>query len=337
MSNYFAKYSPDGKWIVFCKAKSFMLLQPDSELYIIPAEGGEPRRLRCNTSRMNSWHSWSPNGKWLVFSSKANGPYTQLFLTHIDDEGNSTPPVLLDRLTVARAGGQYSRVRQPARRRPSARFASSSWTTIRTAAPPSGSISAGDVGGAERMLRRALSINPRNAEAHVDLVMLLTSTKRSDEALPHFHTALELAPDSANAHYNFAVALGDLGQLQEAIAHFGRAVEIDPKKAATHESFGNALIRAGRVPEAIAHYQRAVQLDPNRANAQNNLGTALRNMGNLREAIAHYRRAVEAQPDLATARNNLKATLALAEAAVQKCEEAVKSQPRILRPRLPVG
>ena len=39
MSNYFAKYSPDGNWIVFCKAKSFMLLQPDSELYIIPAAG----------------------------------------------------------------------------------------------------------------------------------------------------------------------------------------------------------------------------------------------------------------------------------------------------------
>jgi len=33
MSNFFAKYSPDGKWIVFCKAKSYMLLQPDSELY----------------------------------------------------------------------------------------------------------------------------------------------------------------------------------------------------------------------------------------------------------------------------------------------------------------
>jgi len=46
MSNYFAKYSPDGKWIIFCKAKSYMLLQPDSELYIIPAEGGKARRLR---------------------------------------------------------------------------------------------------------------------------------------------------------------------------------------------------------------------------------------------------------------------------------------------------
>jgi Tol biopolymer transport system component len=67
MSNFFPKYSPDGKWIVFCKAKSYMLLQPDSELYIIPAAGGVARRLRYNTARMNSWHSWSSNSRWLVF------------------------------------------------------------------------------------------------------------------------------------------------------------------------------------------------------------------------------------------------------------------------------
>ena len=99
MSNYFPKFSPDGKWIVFCKAKSYMLLQPDSELYIIPAKGGAARRLRYNTARMNSWHSWSSNSRWLVFSSKVNGPYTQLFLTHIDENGNDTPPVLLERFT----------------------------------------------------------------------------------------------------------------------------------------------------------------------------------------------------------------------------------------------
>lgn len=100
MSNYFARYSPDGRWIVFCRAKSYMLLQPDSELYIIPAEGGPARRLRCNTSRMNSWHSFSPNGKWLVFASKAFSDYTQLFLTHLDGNGCTTPPVLLAHLTA---------------------------------------------------------------------------------------------------------------------------------------------------------------------------------------------------------------------------------------------
>ena len=99
MSNYFPKVSPDGKWIVFCRAGGFMLLRPDSELYIVPAHGGRARRLRCNTPRMNSWHSWSPNSRWLVFASKANSPYTQLFLTHIDPAGRSSPPVVLSRFT----------------------------------------------------------------------------------------------------------------------------------------------------------------------------------------------------------------------------------------------
>lgn len=97
-SNFFARYSPDGKWIVFCQAKNFMLLQPDSKLYIMPAKGGTPRLMNCNMSKMNSWHSWSPNSKWIVFSSKNNGPYTQLYLTHIDEKGNDSPAVLLENL-----------------------------------------------------------------------------------------------------------------------------------------------------------------------------------------------------------------------------------------------
>lgn len=100
-SNYFARYSPDGKWVVFCQSENFMLLQPDSKLYIMPARGGEARLMNCNTSNMNSWHSWSPNGKWLVFSSKERGPYTQLYLTHIDEEGNDSPPVFLENLAFS--------------------------------------------------------------------------------------------------------------------------------------------------------------------------------------------------------------------------------------------
>lgn len=99
-SNYFARYSPDGKWVVFCQAENFMLLQPDSKLYIMPAKGGKPRLMNCNRDEMNSWHSFSPNGKWMVFSSKHFGAYTQLFLTHIDENGNDTPPVWLEQLTV---------------------------------------------------------------------------------------------------------------------------------------------------------------------------------------------------------------------------------------------
>jgi WD40-like Beta Propeller Repeat len=101
MSNNFPKISPDGKWIVFVQCKNGQLMRPDSQLYIIPASGGTPRRLRANTRLMNSWHSWSPNGRWLVFSSKARSPYTQMYLTHIDEQGNSSPAILIDNATAS--------------------------------------------------------------------------------------------------------------------------------------------------------------------------------------------------------------------------------------------
>lgn len=101
MSNTFPKVSPDGRWIVFVKCRNGMLMRPDSQLYIVPAAGGEPRRMRSNTSLMNSWHSFSPNGRWLVFSSKSRSPYTQMYLTHLDAGGNDSPAILVENTTAA--------------------------------------------------------------------------------------------------------------------------------------------------------------------------------------------------------------------------------------------
>jgi hypothetical protein len=97
MSNYFPAVSPDGKWIVFCQAENFMLLQPDSRLFIVPLNGGRAEKLKCNLSLMNSWHAWSPNGKWIVFVSKGLSVYTDMFLSHIDENGNASSPVLLEK------------------------------------------------------------------------------------------------------------------------------------------------------------------------------------------------------------------------------------------------
>jgi Tol biopolymer transport system component len=101
MSNNFPKISPDGKWIVFVQCKNGQLMRPDSQLYIVPFAGGTARRMRANTRLMNSWHSFSPNGRWLVFSSKARSPYTQMYLTHIDENGNDSPAILIDNATAA--------------------------------------------------------------------------------------------------------------------------------------------------------------------------------------------------------------------------------------------
>nr|WP_287412149.1 hypothetical protein [Pseudodesulfovibrio sp.] len=99
MSNFFPRYSPDGKWLVFTQCKTGLVLQPDSRLVIVPAEGGIPRVLKANMNLMNSWHSWSPNSRWLAFSSKGNSPYTEIYLTHIDEDGKSSPALRLFRFS----------------------------------------------------------------------------------------------------------------------------------------------------------------------------------------------------------------------------------------------
>src|SRR5581483_4614445 len=100
MSNSFAKVSPDGRWIVYVQARNGQLMRPDGKLYIVPAAGGTPRLMRCNTPLMNSWHSFSPNGRWMVFSSKARSPYTQMYLTHIDENGEDSPAILIENATA---------------------------------------------------------------------------------------------------------------------------------------------------------------------------------------------------------------------------------------------
>ncbi len=94
-NNYAPRVSPDGKWIVFRKSETGTFVPPDSDLYIIPAEGGEARRLSCSSDTTDSGHTWSPNSRWLAFVSKRDSPYTNLYLTHIDEDGNDSPAILL--------------------------------------------------------------------------------------------------------------------------------------------------------------------------------------------------------------------------------------------------
>ncbi len=98
-SNYFPRYTPDGRWIIFCQSDTGLVSQPGSRLMIVPAQGGAPRAMACNRPEMNSWHSISPNGRWMVFSSKPHGgTHTRVYLTHLDESGRDSPAIYLHRI-----------------------------------------------------------------------------------------------------------------------------------------------------------------------------------------------------------------------------------------------
>jgi hypothetical protein len=118
-SNFFPAVSPNGKWLVYCQAENYMHLMPDSRLYIVPSGGGKAKMLKCNLYSLNSWHAWSPNSKWIVFASKSLNVFTDLFLTHIDEKGNASIPVLVDR---ARTYQRVSNYPEFVNRKPDSKF-----------------------------------------------------------------------------------------------------------------------------------------------------------------------------------------------------------------------
>ena len=296
MSNYFAKYSPDGKWIVFCKSSSFMLLQPDSELYIIPAQGGTARRLRCNTPRMNSWHSWSPNSRWLVFSSKANSPYTQLFLTHIDEEGHSSPAVVLSQFTSSdRAANipEFVNTEPEAIRHIREQFVDDE-SYVRAG---DAFRRAGDVNGAMAEYRKALRLNAENAMAHDSLGALLVLAGKPADGESHLSEALRLDPDSASAHYNLGMLRFRQRRVDDAIRHLAHAVRCKPELADAHCTLGSLLCGRGMVEKGMLHLSEAIRFDPESAIAHQRLGSVLLSQGRLDEAISHLATAARLEPE----------------------------------------
>jgi tetratricopeptide (TPR) repeat protein/Tol biopolymer transport system component len=343
LSNYFPRYSPDGKWIIFCRAKNYMLLQPDSELYIIPAQGGDARRLTANTPRMNSWHSFSPNGKWLVFSGKPDSPYTRLYLTHIDANGDSTPPVVLDHLT---SPDRAANIPEFVNADPSAigRIREGFIDDISFVRAAREFLKANDVDGAERQARKAMERNQKNPDAYdclglamfgrkdyTQAIATLTEAARlaptngmilthlgaaciannqANEGLAHLRQAIKLDPQNAEAFFNLAIALYRLGNKPEAIQHWTQAVTLGPKDIESRLNLARALEETSQPDAAIAQYRQIIEINPNHLQAHSRLGMALCSKGIIEEGAKHLSIALNLEPANQALRFNLAITLA---------------------------
>jgi tetratricopeptide (TPR) repeat protein len=292
MSNSFPKVSPDGRWIVFVEARNGQLMRPDGKLYIVPARGGEARLMRANTPLMNSWHSFSPNGRWLVFSSKSRSPFTQMFLTHIDEQGNDTPAILVENSTAAnRAVNIPEFVNIP----PDTPFTIDPEVTryYRLIDVAAEAMNEGRHQDAVPLLREALQSNPGDAVVHNRYGSALAATGQRREAIAEFRKATTLSPDYPSAHNNLAAALVDDGRLDEAVAEFKKALALRPDFAQAETGLGGVLARLGRLDEAIPHLVAAAEADPDNVGVRTNLGLALSMANRPEEALPHVQKAVE--------------------------------------------
>lgn len=358
MSNNFPKISPDGKWIVFVKCRNGQLMRPDSELYIVPVEGGEARRLSANKLPMNSWHSFSPNGWWLVFSSKRRTPYTQMYLTHIDEQGNDTPAILVENSTAANravnipefvnippdglvkistpAVDMYRRFDEAVALGQKGQYEASivGWKELARDDPDDARVQnnlglalarTGKFEEAIPHYERGLELNPQYHSIHGDLGRALMLAGRPDEAMPELEKALEFTPDSADIHNSLGRALTMRGRLAEATVQFQRAVELDPQLADAEENLGVALLSSGQIDQAEPHFEKALKINPNLADAHCYMGMLLYSSQRIQEALVEWREALRLNPKSAEALSQTaRALSASPEASLRDGAEAVR-------------
>ncbi len=297
MSNYFPKFSPNGKWIVFTQSKNFMLLQPDAKLYIIPSEGGKPRLMNCNNpGTMNSWHSWSPNGKWLIFSSKAKGPYTQLYLTHIDEKGNDSPPIWLENMSIRNRAAnipEFVNTKFDNWDGLTEKFIDNDVYTIERGKEK---LRIKDYPGALKELDKAISLNPKDLTSLNLRGLVKFELGRHQDALEDFNQVVALDPNSFSAYHNRANAKILMEDYEGAIADLDMAIKMNPQSSVEYHSRGEAKFDIGDYKDAIKDFTISLQFSPKNEQALAMRAIAKYNVGDYKGAINDFDKTLEINP-----------------------------------------
>lgn len=92
------RLSPDGQFLAFCAADygNFPIFRQEADLYMLRLSDGQVSRIKANSDRADTYHSWSANSRWMVFSSKRrDGLRARPYFTYVGEDGSCSKPVLL--------------------------------------------------------------------------------------------------------------------------------------------------------------------------------------------------------------------------------------------------
>jgi predicted O-linked N-acetylglucosamine transferase (SPINDLY family) len=184
----------------------------------------------------------------------------------------------------------------------------------------------GNSQSAERLLRRALLVDPQSAAARCDLGVVLAALQRPDEALACYDHLIAFRPDFFDAHFNRGNLLLRLERFAEANASYDNAIAINPQHVNALSSKGEALHHLGRFAESITCYNRVLSVRPADVRALINRGAAFKDLRQAKEAIADFDLALAIAPDNTIARTNRGETLL----AIGRVGEALESFDRAL-------
>src|SRR5207244_3975135 len=114
---------------------------------------------------------------------------------------------------------------------------------------------------AKAAAQKAIEIDDTLADAHAEFGFIIFWYDWDWNAAENqYKRALELNPNDADTHLFYAHLLSNTGQHAEGLAEARRARELEPLNLRTSALEGQFLIHAGRTDEALASLQRVIAL-----------------------------------------------------------------------------
>jgi eukaryotic-like serine/threonine-protein kinase len=165
---------------------------------------------------------------------------------------------------------------------------------------------------ADEAARKAIELDDSLSEAHCARASALAFAWKWNEAESEFRRALELNPNNANAHYFYAgVYLVPEKRLDQALAEYRVALSLDPLSAIVRTNYAATLMMAHRYPEALAEFQKVVERDPTFKPGHYKLSQLYATTGHFAEALTELQKSYPAQGSWsADAQGYLQASLA---------------------------
>jgi tetratricopeptide (TPR) repeat protein len=149
---------------------------------------------------------------------------------------------------------------------------------------------------AEQYLRRAVSLDPYNAEYVTSLANAVLKQDRIDESIKLYEQAIGIDKEFRDARIGLANALHEKNDPEASIAYFEDAVLREPDAPGPLSHLGRALTDAKRYDEAVTTILRALALDISFAPAHTALGEAFYAMGMYKESLESHKTALLMDP-----------------------------------------
>ncbi len=147
-----------------------------------------------------------------------------------------------------------------------------------------------------RQVRRAVAMNPHDANAQADLGRLLVEAGDHSRALPHLEAAHARAPEVAETAYYLGVARLRLGDETRGRPLIEEALGRDPRLGygEPHLRLGDYYLQHGQPGEALMHLQRFTEVRASSVEGQYKLARACQATGDIARARAALDEAARA-------------------------------------------